>query len=116
MGRNHIEDSHLGRAAWPQRMGAEVVVLEARERAGGRIHSWEMKGMFAEGGGMGTLKVDLGASFICGTSREAPCNPIMEYVVDKLGIPIRPKASGASSVGSTWRSFCVQKDEVAGNS
>ena len=45
-----------------------------------------------------TVTVDLGASYICGTSRNPPCNPILEYCVDKLGLEIRPKASGDTVV------------------
>ena len=45
--------------AW-QRCGLEVVVLEARERIGGRVHTHSCGGL--------TAAVDLGASIITGTA------------------------------------------------
>lgn len=43
-----------------QRCGVEVTVLESRERVGGRVHSYQGKGLSAA--------VDLGASIITGTA------------------------------------------------
>eukprot|EP00976_Prorocentrum_cordatum_P001282 25758-Prorocentrum_minimum.AAC.1 len=44
-----------------RRRRAQVTVVEARERIGGRVWTYEI-----EGGGR-AAKVDMGASFICGT-------------------------------------------------
>ncbi|KAL4436382.1 hypothetical protein ABPG77_009944 [Micractinium sp. CCAP 211/92] len=68
-----------------QRAGAEVTVLEARDRLGGRIHTCEL------GSGGMTRQVDLGATFICGTNREPPVNPLLPLAVDQLGLQLRPK-------------------------
>jgi hypothetical protein len=46
-----------------QRCGIETVVLEARDRVGGRVHSYS-------GGGF-SAAVDLGASIITGTATDA---------------------------------------------
>lgn len=45
-----------------QRCGAEVVVLEARDRVGGRVHSYSGNGFGAP--------VDLGASIVTGTEAD----------------------------------------------
>jgi hypothetical protein len=45
-----------------QRCGAEVVVLEARDRVGGRVHSYTGSGFGAP--------VDLGASIVTGTEAD----------------------------------------------
>jgi hypothetical protein len=33
----------------------------------------------------------MGATFICGTERKPPVNPILQYAVDCLGLQTRPK-------------------------
>ena len=54
-----------------QRCGVEAIVLEARGRVGGRVHTLTGKGF--------TAKVDLGASIITGTATNAArglrCDP-----------------------------------------
>jgi len=69
-------------------MGAQVTVLEARDRIGGRIHSYT----FEKGAGSSPPPVvDLGATFICGTSLEPPpVNPIFTFI-RQLGIQTVPK-------------------------
>lgn len=67
------------------RRGAKVTVLEAADRLGGRMHTLHLSG-----GGL-SADVDLGASFICGTSRVKPVNPMMSYVQDTLGLDTVPK-------------------------
>lgn len=48
-----------------QRHGVEVTVLEARDRVGGRVHSYQDEGF--------TAPVDLGASIITGLGRQLAC-------------------------------------------
>ncbi|EFN52584.1 hypothetical protein CHLNCDRAFT_138597 [Chlorella variabilis] len=75
----------LKAAADLQRSGAQVTVLEARDRLGGRIHTHQLVA------GEVRRPVDLGATFICGTSRRPPVNPMLEFAVDVLGLSLRPK-------------------------
>lgn len=63
----------------------QVTVLEAADRLGGRMHTCHLSG-----GGL-SADVDLGASFICGTERVKPFNPMMLYVQDTLGLATVPK-------------------------
>ena len=48
-----------------QALGADVTVLEGRDRIGGRMHTFDLKDELSESG---STPVDLGATFICGTS------------------------------------------------
>jgi monoamine oxidase len=68
-----------------ERAGAVVTVLEARARIGGRIHTESLSC------GADERPVDLGASFVCGTSRTPPLNPVFSYAVGRLGLTLRPK-------------------------
>uniref|UniRef100_A0A061R8Y1 N1-acetylpolyamine oxidase n=1 Tax=Tetraselmis sp. GSL018 TaxID=582737 RepID=A0A061R8Y1_9CHLO len=68
-----------------QRAGAEVVVLEGSERLGGRICTQVIGPKGRE------RPVDLGATFVCGTSRVPPVNPIFRFAVDELGLSLAPK-------------------------
>lgn len=36
-------------------------------------------------------QVDMGATFICGTGRDPPVNPMLTYAVDCLKLGTRPK-------------------------
>ena len=42
--------------------------------------------------------VDLGASFVCGTSTEPPLNPMFQYATATLGLTLKPK------VGAVYKS------------
>ncbi|KAL4428259.1 hypothetical protein ABPG75_002348 [Micractinium tetrahymenae] len=68
-----------------KRNGADVAVLEARERVGGRVHS------FQEGGF--TAPVDLGASIITGTDPDVEkglrCDP-SAILCRQLGVQLHP--------------------------
>ena len=55
-------------------MWVQVTVLEARGRIGGRMHTYDLPD-----GQNGTTSVDLGATFICGTS-EVGCIHHMRYI------------------------------------
>lgn len=50
------------------------------------MHTVQLTG--ADGG---QQPVDLGATFVCGTSRVPPVNPILEYAVDRLGLTLKKK-------------------------
>jgi hypothetical protein len=76
--------SGLKAAADLEAMGAKVTVVDARDRVGGRVWSYHLEG----GGKAGT--VDLGASFICGTSTVPPLNPLMVFA-KKLKLKLSPK-------------------------
>lgn len=43
------------------------------------------------GQGENSRPVDMGASFICGTDRTPPVNPIFEYAKDELKLKLMPK-------------------------
>ncbi|KAL4420498.1 hypothetical protein ABPG75_010154 [Micractinium tetrahymenae] len=99
--------SGLKAASDLQRAGAEVTLLEARDRLGGRVHTHELSG-----GGM-TRPVDLGATFICGTDCEPPVNPLLPLVVDQLGLQLRPKKrDGADATAVYDRQGRRVPDEV----
>lgn len=74
----------LKAAAELQRSGARVVVLEARDRLGGRVHTTTLRGGGQE------AAVDLGAAFVCGTSRAPPVNPLLPFLVDELRVGLEP--------------------------
>lgn len=63
-----------------------MTVLEARCRVGGRIYTRNLKDKQGR-----EQPVDLGATFVCGTSREPPLNPIFTYAVDRLHLKLREK-------------------------
>ncbi len=79
-----------------ERAGAHVTVLEARDRIGGRVHT----GTLTAPGGE-SRPVDLGASFVCGTARTPPVNPIFSYAVGRLGLSLRPKEREGPR-GNAW--------------
>jgi lysine-specific histone demethylase 1 len=57
------------------RKGVDVLVLEARDRLGGRIHTWDLaRNQTWSGAGRSDVPIDLGASFIHGIDG----NPIKE--------------------------------------
>ncbi len=64
----------------------QVTVLEARDRLGGRVHTHCLTGTDGQ-----TAAVDMGATFICGTGRDPPVNPMLTYAVDVLKLATRPK-------------------------
>lgn len=66
--------------------GEQVTVLEARNRVGGRIYTRTLKDKQGK-----EQPVDLGATFVCGTSRTPPQNPIFTYAVDRLHLKLREK-------------------------
>jgi lysine-specific histone demethylase 1 len=75
------------------RCGADVVVLEARARAGGRVHSWE-------GPGFEGCPVDLGASLITGTApdpEEGLQPDPSSLLCRQLGVPLRKLRSDDES-------------------
>ena len=67
-----------------EREGAQVVVLEGRERLGGRMRTHTLRG------GSKVSRVDLGASFICGTDTRPPLNPLFELAREE-GLEMRAK-------------------------
>eukprot|EP00884_Botryococcus_braunii_P001035 jgi/Botrbrau1/10932/Bobra.0025s0105.1 len=69
-----------------ERGGATVTVLEARERVGGRIYTRMLRTKEGK-----EQPIDLGATFICGTSRKPPVNPMLTFAVDRLNLEIKPK-------------------------
>ena len=77
----------LKAAADLQRAGADVIVLEARNRIGGRIHTAKL----TSSDGSTSVPVDLGATFVCGTARDPPINPLVPYMIDYLGLKTNPK-------------------------
>ncbi|KAL4530257.1 hypothetical protein Ndes2437B_g03764 [Nannochloris sp. 'desiccata'] len=88
--------SGLKAAADLQRSGAKVTVLEARNRIGGRVHTHTFDLTTTTGAAAHStlpvdVKVDLGATFVCGTSSEAPVNPLVPYMKDYLELPMCPK-------------------------
>jgi hypothetical protein len=92
----------LTAAADLQRSGAKVTVLEARNRIGGRIHTHAFDVVTTTSVPTAStsttstpppvdVKVDLGATFVCGTSRMAPVNPLVPFMKDYLRLPMCPK-------------------------
>ena len=78
-----------------ERAGASVTVLEARDRVGGRINTGTLVA------GNESRPVDLGASFICGTARAPPVNPMFSYAAGRLGLKLRPKEREGPK-GNVW--------------
>lgn len=78
-----------------ERAGAQVTVLEARERIGGRVNTGTLVA------GDESRPVDLGASFICGTARAPPVNPMFSYAAGRLGLKLRPKEREGPK-GNVW--------------
>jgi phytoene dehydrogenase-like protein len=72
-----------------QRNGVDVLVLEARERVGGRVHSYQGPGFSAP--------VDLGASLLTGTAPDAEAglgpDPV-SFVCRQLGIQLHELGGG----------------------
>ena len=90
--------SGLNAATQLERMGAEVVVIEGRERIGGRVRSEELgSSLPAER----RRVVDLGASFVCGTCCDPPVNPIFQYAAGTLKLNLKPKHRDGPS-GNAW--------------
>jgi len=80
-----------------QVLGADVTILEARDRIGGRMHTFDLE---VQGGKK--VPVDLGSTFICGTSDCPPRNPI--YDLSKtLGLTLKPKQR-QGKIGNKWYS------------
>lgn len=73
----------LSPPAPPQRNNVDVLVLEARDRVGGRVHSYQGPGFSAP--------VDLGASLLTGTAPDAEAglgpDPV-SFVCKQLGIQL----------------------------
>lgn len=65
-----------------EREGAQVVVLEGRDRIGGRMNTHTLSGVLAGGDAVAST-VDLGASFICGTDPRPPVNPIFSLIKEE---------------------------------
>jgi len=75
-------------------LGAQVTICEARHRVGGRVHTWRPEMEDAPW-------VDLGASFICGTSDNPPLNPMYELAIKTLGLRTVPKTR-TGLIGNKW--------------
>ena len=81
-----------------ERLGANVTVLEGRDRIGGRIRS-EKLGLSLPADKQRV--VDLGASFVCGTSTQPPLNPMFQYAKATLGLTLKPKHCDGPQ-GNAW--------------
>ena len=90
--------SGLHAALLLERMGARVTVLEGRDRIGGRIRS-EKLGLSLPPDQQRV--VDLGASFVCGTSVVPPMNPMFQYAHATLGLTLQPKHRDGPQ-GNAW--------------
>jgi len=90
-----------------QSLGATVSILEARDRIGGRMHTYDIESDIYHGvqppgtGTPGTYPVDLGATFICGTSVSLPRNPLYEIVNENFGLRTIPKQR-TGHTGNQW--------------
>lgn len=87
--------SGLHAALQLERLGAKVTVIEGRPRIGGRIRTETI------GEGQGARRVDLGASFVCGTSRSPPLNPTFQYACGRLDLSLAPKQR-SGRLGNAW--------------
>lgn len=85
--------------------GVEVVVLESRDRAGGRCHTVEMSAMTEYG--LPSINVDLGASFVHGCHTY---NPL--FVIAKENKVTLNNAGGGYSAG--WGERALWYDTVQG--
>lgn len=66
-----------------QKTGIEILILEGRDRIGGRIHTWDLKGETTydpKHSKSTSLPVDLGASFIHGVSKGHPIKELQKEV------------------------------------
>lgn len=87
--------SGLHAALQLERLGAKVTVVEGRARIGGRIRTETI------GEGEAQRTVDLGASFVCGTSRSPPLNPTFQYACGRLDLSLAPKQR-SGRLGNAW--------------
>ena len=51
-------------------------------------------------------QVDMGATFICGTGRDPPVNPMLTYAVDCLGLGTRPKLRDGPAATALFDRYC----------
>lgn len=90
---------------WLQRNTVDMVVLEARDRVGGRVHSYQGPGFSAP--------VDLGASLITGTAPDAEAglgpDPV-SFVCKQLGIQLHTLGGRLPLYGAAGQQVSAEVD------
>lgn len=88
-----------------QRNNVDVLVLEARDRVGGRVHSYQGPGFSAP--------VDLGASLITGTAPDAEAglapDPV-SFVCKQLGIQLHVLGGGLPLFDAAGQQVAAEVD------